>query len=135
MVEMTWCCSVLQCVAMCCSMLQYVAVCCSVLQFVAVCCSLLQCVALCCNMLQYVAISCSVLQCVAVCCCVLQKTCRMHESLSGHKDEFSEFNRFIAFSRVLKVRPKDAVSFKKHMLHFQQKLQLDYSVDEQRVTE
>jgi len=55
----TWCCSVLQCVAVCCSVLQCVAVCCSALQTaprgvlsVAVCCSVLQCLAVCCSVLQ-----------------------------------------------------------------------------------
>ena len=100
---------------------------------VAVCCSVLQCVALCCNMLQYVAICCSVLQCVAVCC--RRHVVCMNLSQDNQTNSQSSFSEFISFSRVLRVRPKDAVSFKKHMLHFQQKLQLDYSVDEQRVTE
>ena len=80
---MSFCCSVLHCVAVCCSVLQRVVVCCSVLQCVAVAVRcflvcrrysarqyqfLLQCVAVCRGVLQRVAVCCSVLQCVAVCC-------------------------------------------------------------------
>jgi len=74
-VEMMWCCSVLQCVAVCCSVLQCVAVGCIfalredmsvevydggndvVLRCVAVCCSVLQCGAVCCSVLQCVVYS------------------------------------------------------------------------------
>jgi len=77
-------------ISFCCSVLQCVAVCCSVLQCVTVCCSgsaslfslpklfgskISVLVAECCSVLQRVVVCCSVLQCVAVCYSMLQWQC------------------------------------------------------------